>query len=590
MNDFEDNSDWEKLIALSDDELEAGMAKQSNYSQPQTQTTTEPIKDADNVTNPPAPESISIAEEDNDFDFDENFETVDQNWDYLLAQESTPSSEFGNEFEHEVIGKVTDEAENYPDWEKAVAIETPTPIEVIPDWQKLNQVKNTDPMTEGWGTASDEVNTEFMKEWEQSAARISALTGIELSGDDLSLDLTNEKPEVLESQSVEALIKVDNDLEKKPKNLPRTSSDESGPLPPLPVLPPKKYQAKKTIPKSDLQWFEKYHGDSAEIKTEKPTPNYHFDQLAEEICDNDQFNWTNLNQKAQSQPQPKSSPVWHPSKKIVIDLDDEPADSTAVWNYNPPVSFSETEAEVSAFKPKPSFDFVVSFKQLWQKFKIPMIAIATLGGLWGIYSIPFVQRGVTEMGLKSQLLKDASQKDLSGINFQDAKLEKVNFTNTSLKNANLKRANLTGASLNGANLRGANFSGANLRAVDLRNSKIELKGEQSTKLESKDLLMWRLINEPMQGRNLSRQNLDGFYLSGAMLKRANLIEAKLPWVNLSNANLVEAQLAGANLTGTNLIGANLTGADLSGVTWNKREPRTDSTTICPNGKKGPCKF
>jgi uncharacterized protein YjbI with pentapeptide repeats len=573
MNNFEDNSDWEKLIALSDEELEAVMSKQSDYSQPQTQTTTGLIKDADSFTNPPAPESISIAEQDNDFDFDENFETVDQDWDYLLAQESTPSSEFSNEFDLEVIGKVTNEAENYPDWENAIAIDAPPQIEIIPDWQKLNQVKNTDPMAEGWGTDSDEFNTE--------------LTGIELPGDYLSGDLTNEKAEVVDLHSVKALIEVDYDLENPPKNLPRTSSDESGPLPPLPVLPPKKSQAKKTIPKPDLQWFEKYHGDSAEIKTEEPTPNYHFDQLAEEICDNDQFNWTILNQNDQSQPQSKS---WHPSEKFVVDLDDAPPDPTAVWNYNPPESFSETEAEVSAFTPKPSFDFVASFTQLWQRFKIPMIAIATVGGLWGIYSIPFVQRGITEMGLKSQLLKDASQKNLSGMNFQDAKLEKVNFSNATLKNTNLKRANLTGASLNGANLRGANLSGANLRAVDLRNSKIELKGEKTTKLEPKDLLMWRLVNEPKQGRNLSRQNLDGFYLSGVMFKRANLIEAKLPWVNLSNANLVEAQLAGANLTGTNLIGANLTGADLSGVTWNKQEPRTDGTTICPNGKKGPCKF
>lgn len=586
MNDFEDNSDWEKLIALSDDELEAAMSKQSDYSQSQPQVVNEPIKDADSVTNSSAPEFLPIAEQDDDFDFDQNFETVDQNWDYLLVQESTPISEF----DHEEIGKVTDEAEDYPDWEKAIATEIPATIEVIPDWQKLNQVKNTDLMTEGWGTASDEVNTEFMKEWEQSAARISALTGIELSGDDLSGDLTNEKPEVIDLQPVEALIKLDYDLEKPPKNLPRTSSDESGPLPPLPVLPPKKTQIKKTTPKSDLQWFDKYHGDSAEIKTEDPKPNYHFDQLAEEICDNDQFNWSNLNQKAQSQPLPKSSPVWHPSEKIVIDLDDEPADSTAVWNYNPPESFSETEAQISAFKPKRTFDFVATFTQLWQKFKVPMIAIATVGGLFAIYSIPFVQRGVTEMGLKSQLLKDASQKDLSGMNFQNTKLERVNFSRASLKNTNFKKANLTGASLNGANLRGANFSGANLRAVDLRDSKIELKGEQTTKLEPKDLLMWRVVNEPMQGRNLSRQNLDGFYLSSAMLKRANLTDAKLAWVNLGNANLVEAQLSGANLTGTNLIGANLTGADLSGVNWQKREPRTDSTTICPNGKKGPCKF
>ncbi len=574
MNDFADSSDWEKLVALSDDELEAAIAKQKDQAPPLKTQVEDQIAQAIKNDAPPAfyEETTLTSEQSDEF----NFAEVGLNWDDLLESESKPIAEV---FE-------------YPNWEETIIPNIKPPVEeVIPDWEKLNDGKNHDLTTESWQIASDDVNTEFMKEWEQSAAKISELTGIDLSKDlDLSGSQGNEKvKDVIAAPAKPKERKLGNDLGKM---LPPTSSDESGPLPPLPVLPPKKAQPKKQpiISKPETDWYEKYHDKSPEsVPTSKPSkPTYDFDQLAEEICENDQFSWTNLNQSAQNQPNaPKGR---NPSDQIVIDLEDAQVESTAVWNYNPPESYTEIGGEISAFKPKPNFDLLPALTQIWQNFKIPIIAIAALGGLFAIYSVPFVQRAVTEAGLKSQLLKDASRKDLAGSNFQDSKLERTNFSNANLKNVNFKRANLNGVNFEGANLKGANFSGANLRATRLKDSKIELKGDQLTKLEPKDLLMWRIVNQPLAGRNLSRQNLEGFYLGSAMLKKANLTEAKLTWVNFVNADLSEAQLTRANLTGVNFVGANLTGADLNGVTWIKHKPKTNDSTTCPNRKKGPCQF
>ena len=55
-------------------------------------------------------------------------------------------------------------------------------------------------------------------------------------------------------------------------------------------------------------------------------------------------------------------------------------------------------------------------------------------------------------------------------------------------------------------------------------------------------------------------------------------------------------MSGANLTGSQVNGANWNGAKLAGVNLadvnfdQSKLPKTDEETICPNGKKGPCKF
>jgi uncharacterized protein YjbI with pentapeptide repeats len=642
MNDVDDNADWEKLVALSDEELEAAIAKQKRDTQPSTkkslpQDVSEVATDWDYLLEPSAKGAAQQSANNSTFtDWEttddslksqngKDRDSLDEAWSKASEEVNTEFAQQWEESAAQILNHNQDRQAIAPNPAQSLDLSpniSPTSNweynlnadEVIPDWEQFAELspehKSDSDITASWQIDTDEVNTEFMQEWEQSAARISELTGIDLS-DGIKPDQP-AKPKV--SQFAGSQL--------NPK-MPAQSSDESGPLPPLPVLPPKKIPAKKTIldaphvpqaskpqspqnpvnasainqapiADSNLDWFEKYQDESEKVEPKSPTPTYHFNQLAEEMCESDEFSWANLNPKAQTQPVAKT---WNPAEKIIVDLDDDQIDATAVWNYNPPESFTETGL-VSDFEPTPSFDFRLAVSQFyedvyvpfWRKFKIPIIAIASVGGLFALYLIPPVQRVVTEVGLKSQLLKDASQKDLSASNFQDAKLEKVNFTNANLSGANFKKANLNGANLSGSNLKGANFLGANLRAARLKDSKIELKGDKTTKLEPKDLLMWRIINQPITARNLSNQNLDGFYLGGAMLKKVNFTGAKLPWVNFMNADLSEAQFAGATITGVNLVGANLKGANFGGVTWGRNEPRTDNTTTCANGSKGPCKF
>lgn len=522
MNELGDTSDWEKWVALSDEELEAVINVQ-DFS--------------------PNPE---INQEINDLGFP--MEIKNQSGELAPEQQS---------------------------WESLIQAETPSDIEQFPNWEgvAIENSENWDTAAtnitdqvhspSAWESATADVNTAFMKEWEESAARLSELTGI-----DISQDL--ETPTNGENQK-----------------LGTSTSDESGPLPPLPVLPPKKSNKKKKPAEPD--WFEKYHDQPQSSPPPPVTPNHQVDQLAEEICDNDQFSWTSLNQSSKTPV--KAAPVNNPPN-ILIDLEDEFTEATSVWNYNPPKSFSDQESSI-AKQVKPTInvdDLRAGIAYIWQKFNKPIIAIAAVVVMYGVYRIPPVNRLIMEAGLKFQIFKDASQHDLAGLNFQDANLERVNFSNANLSGVNFQNANLNGANFHGANLKGANLMRANLRAADLRATEIELGGKNATKLEPRKLLMWRIVNEPRVGRNLELQDLNGFNLSGATLRRANLIDTRLMWVNLANADLSGARLMGADLTGVNFTGANLAGANLVGATWDEHRPRTNAATVCPNRKSGPCEF
>ncbi|MEM9926893.1 MAG: pentapeptide repeat-containing protein [Cyanobacteria bacterium P01_D01_bin.50] len=102
-----------------------------------------------------------------------------------------------------------------------------------------------------------------------------------------------------------------------------------------------------------------------------------------------------------------------------------------------------------------------------------------------------------------------------------------------LSDTDLSGTNLIGANLNGADLSGTDLSGAYLIGADLRNTIID----SSTNLEDKWHLVWKIVNQPTQKRNLIGANLIGANLIGANLIGANLIGAYLIGANLSNANL-----------------------------------------------------
>ncbi len=270
----------------------------------------------------------------------------------------------------------------------------------------------------------------------------------------------------------------------------------------------------------------------------------------------------------------------------------------------------------------------ISIEAIWDKAKWPIVGLILL--MIGGGGMMLLQRPYTELGLKIGFIKDASGKNLQGMNFKDAKLENVNFSGANLEaavfeNANLKGADLSDAKLDGvnfarANLRGtrllrtsivwanfkgaqlnladlegadvnrSNFAGATLQGANLRGMKLG-EGDKMARLEPRDRLMWQLVNEPKPGRNLAGQNLSGFNLNGAVLAGANLTNSQLSFVDLTGADLKNANLSGSTVKGMNLTGAKLNGAQFAGAIWDKdKPPKTDGTTVCPNGKPGPCKF
>jgi Pentapeptide repeats (8 copies) len=565
----EDDFDWGKLLDLDDEALnnaisdKQGLGSLEAFAAKVTQDQTFNTADA--------------------IDFDREVANLQpsDNWETL----TTTEPDFADEEESwtELLG-----AEPSLDWEnpsgelivKSTDLDMEKPLDSN-DWEQVTAQSSND---QDWLEATAEVNTEFKMAWQENATKVPDSTD-------------------------------------KPSSRLESNTDGSGVLPPLPNLPPKSRSKspkkspdqsasspKKPIDTSD--WFEEFNGE--ELNTpNQPNSTYDFDKLADEICDDGNVSWSNSLGVAKN-PRPTPPPPapatpqtgaysWmqyqenNQPEVVVVGLEDN-IEPTAIWQQ-PAADEAEMDDKVpSGFALKipelPKFPKleIPNLWEIWQKVKIPVVAIGAIAGLYGIFSIPFIQKSAIELGLKLQIVKDASGKDLSNSNFKEAKLERVNFAKANFKNANLVKASLNGANLNGTILIGADLTGANLRGVDLKNSKIELAGKRPTKLDQRFLLMWKIVNEPLAGRNLTGLNLDGFYLNSVVLKQANLTNAQLAWVNLTKADLSDAQLVGANLKGTNLRGANLRGANFISATWGDQAPKTDETTICPNGSKGVCKF
>ena len=273
----------------------------------------------------------------------------------------------------------------------------------------------------------------------------------------------------------------------------------------------------------------------------------------------------------------------------------------------------------------------ISLESLWKNYlKIPAIGLGAIGGVFLLYT--FLNRPIFDLGLRWGLFKDASGKDFSKADFKGAKLDGVDFSKAILTEAKMQEASLVGANFQGANLDGVNFTKANLsgarliqssviwaefnnaqmnlvdlagadlthsnfanakmEGANLKGSKIGAQGtEKATIFSSTTLLAWQIVNEPREGRNLADQDLSGLNLSFTILKRANLSNAKLNYTDMTNTDLSGANLSGGQINGANWSGSKLNGINLTGVNFDKNKlPKTDAETICPNGKKGPCKF
>jgi uncharacterized protein YjbI with pentapeptide repeats len=298
-------------------------------------------------------------------------------------------------------------------------------------------------------------------------------------------------------------------------------------------------------------------------------------------------------------------------------------------NYN---SYGSGQGVTTQNQNKPQFKTsTLSLESLWQSYlKIPVMGLGAIGAAFLLYTI--ANKPIFDLGLRWGIFKDASGRDFKDADFRGVKLDNVNFSNAILTSAKMQDASLSGANFYEANLNGVNFTNANLRGArlirasvvwsefkntqmsladlaeadltrsnfatakmegaNLKDSKIGAQGtESATIFTPTNLLAWQIVNEPKSNRNLANQNLAGLNLSFTSLKKANLSNTNLNFVDMTNTDLSGANLTGSQVNGTNWSGANLAAINLSNVVFDKSKlPKTNETTTCPNGKKGPCKF
>lgn len=158
--------------------------------------------------------------------------------------------------------------------------------------------------------------------------------------------------------------------------------------------------------------------------------------------------------------------------------------------------------------------------------------------------------------------------DLSGQNLSEKDLSETNFSRATLSETNFSRANLRWTNLAGANLTGTNLNKADLKHANLRQARI-----QETTIDEKWYLVWDIVTNGAEGRDIQGLDLSMADLEGANLSKADLRNVNLSMADLEGADLSEADLHNANLTGTklnranlaksNLVKANLTQADIN---------------------------
>jgi uncharacterized protein YjbI with pentapeptide repeats len=178
---------------------------------------------------------------------------------------------------------------------------------------------------------------------------------------------------------------------------------------------------------------------------------------------------------------------------------------------------------------------------------------------------------------------DLSMADLEVANLFEADLRNVNLTGTKLNRANLEKSNLVKANLikadinmanlRMANLREANLCEANLRETDLRGAnlceanlkyaKLHRTQIQEAIIDEKWYLVWDIVNNGAEGRDLSGVDLSEADLSGANFKNANLNSSNLSRSILNGSDFSWTDLSKANFRRANLAGANFDWADIS---------------------------
>lgn len=177
------------------------------------------------------------------------------------------------------------------------------------------------------------------------------------------------------------------------------------------------------------------------------------------------------------------------------------------------------------------------------------------------------------IGVKFFTSTSLNNTNFSLSNLSGADLSGLNLRSNNFAGANLCKANLNATNLYAANLCGANLSGANLEYANLREAQI-----QEAIIDKKWYLVWEIVNDgaerrDLHGLDLSMADLEGANLSEADFCNVNFTGTKLNRANFTNSNLVKANLSKsdinmatlkmANLRAAKLCESNLSGADLS---------------------------
>lgn len=199
--------------------------------------------------------------------------------------------------------------------------------------------------------------------------------------------------------------------------------------------------------------------------------------------------------------------------------------------------------------------------------------------VWEIVNNGAEGRDLHGLDLSGADLKGAnlSKADLREVNFTETKLNGADFTKSNLAKANLSKAYINMATLKMANLRaanlcesdisGADLSGADLGEANLKYAKLHHTKIQKAIIDPKWYLVWDIVNNGAEGRdlnevdlseaNLSESNFKNGNLSGSDLSKSILHGSNFSWTDLSRANFKKANLAGANFDWADFGEANL---------------------------------
>ena len=188
--------------------------------------------------------------------------------------------------------------------------------------------------------------------------------------------------------------------------------------------------------------------------------------------------------------------------------------------------------------------------------------------------------------------RDMHATNLTGVNFNNARLSHAYFEHSILKGASAIKADMSFAHLEKANLspddlgRQSDLSEANLSFSILKDANFhgaimtDLTGNDIVRAEKADFTGANFTDAYLEDANLSDSILTHARLASAKLQGARLDGAKMQHANLKGAQLPGASLVKADLTKAflhhaNLFEANLKGAILDGAMW--------FNTRCPNG-------